>query len=354
MNDVPAHLYLAHVSMITPVGANALMTAAAVRARIRRGSASAYTNRDFNPMILASVPEDALPPLHGTLEPMDGLTAQQLRLLRVLAPAIEDAMSGYTLKAPIPLFFAGPEALPGRPVPLGNRFVEYVMKQTGANLDTASSRLFATGRAGGLQAIEMAFKYFASMGGTVALVGGAETVNDQHALRTHDNDDRVKAVAVMDGFVPGEAAGCLLLATEQGLAALGQRAGVRLFPPGLAEEPGHRYSKEPYRGDGLAQAFAAAIANGEGAPIRTIYSSQNGESFGAKEYGVAFTRNQAAFQGVLEHEHPAECLGDVGAACGPILVGLAALDLQKGWRQGSALVYCSSEQHYRAALCVSA
>lgn len=353
MNNPPQHLYLAKVSMITPVGANALMTAAAVRARIRRGSASAHVNRDFNPMILASVPEDALPPLHDTLEPVDGLTARQLRLLRVLAPAIEDAMSGYTLKAPIPLFFAGPEALPGRPATLGNRFVEYLMKQTGANLDPASSRLFATGRAGGLQAIEMAFKYFASTGGVVALVGGAETVNDQHALRTHDNDDRVNATGVMNGFTPGEAAGFLLLATERGIAELRTAPLARIYRPGLADEPGHRYSEAPYRGDGLAQAFAAAIAQGDGASIGTIYSSQNGESFGAKEYGVACTRNQAAFQGDLEHEHPAECLGDVGAACGPILIGLAALDLQKGWREGPALVYCASEQHYRAAVCVT-
>lgn len=352
MSDHPK-VYIAGMGMITSIGGSAVTTAAAVRARRKGFRESNVLNKNIEPMKIARVPDDALPPLHEKLEQTDGLTARRLRLLRVITPAIEDTLSHYTKKAPIPLFLAGPEALPGRPAPLGNRFMEYVMMQTGASLDLASSRSFATGRTGGLQAIDMAFKYFASTGNAFVLVGGADTVNDLHGLRTLDNDDRIKAEAVMDGFIPGEAAGFLLLATEQGMTALGQRAGTRLSPPGLADEPGHRYSKEPYHGDGLADAFRLALANVQGQQIKTIYSSLNGEHLGAKELGVAQIRNGDSIAENVKTEHPADGFGDIGAAFGPVLVALAALDLQKGWRPGPALVYCASEQQYRAAVCVN-
>lgn len=353
MSDMSPHLYLAHASMITPVGANALMTAAAVRARIRRGSATAYTNRDFNPMTLASVPDDALPPLHDALRGA-GLATRAQRLLRLIAPPLAHMLDVYSPRKPFPVFLAGPQTLPGCPNAIPSQFLRHIATQTGIELDFASSRLYATGRAAGLQEIELAFRYLEQTDNDYILIGAVDSYRDPFLLEKLDKEDRINATGVMNGFIPGEAAGFLLLATEHGMARLRTAPLARIHRPGLADEPGHRYSETPYRGDGLAQAFTAAIANSDRAPIGTLYSSQNGEHFWAKEYGVAFTRNQAAFQDPVEHEHPAECLGDLGAACGPVMIGLAALDLQKGWRRGPALVYCSSDTAYRTAAVVAA
>jgi 3-oxoacyl-[acyl-carrier-protein] synthase-1 len=52
--------------------------------------------------------------------------------------------------------------------------------------------------------------------------------------------------------------------------------------------------------------------------------------------------------------HPADSFGDTGAACGPILVGLAALGIKAGYRRAPALVYGSSDRGLRAATIVSA
>ena len=52
--------------------------------------------------------------------------------------------------------------------------------------------------------------------------------------------------------------------------------------------------------------------------------------------------------------HPADCYGDTGAACGALMVSLAALGIKEGYRSSPALVYASSDQGARAALAVAA
>lgn len=346
-------VYVAGIGMFTPVGFDAASTAAAVRAGVSGYLESDLLNKKIDPITLARIPEDALPSICEKLSLTDGLTARQVRLLRILTPALNEVMEQYNMQESLPLFFACPEALPNRPAPSGDHFLEFIMTQTDSNLNKPMSRTFATGRAGGLQAINMAFKYFESTGNAFALVGGADTFIDLHWLRTLDNDDRIKADGVRDGFVPGEAAGFLLLANEQGMRILGRQNSVSLSPPGLATESGHRYSEEPYRGDGLAAAFRLAISQGEGSAIQTVFASLNGENFGAKEFGVAQLRNKSAFVSDLKLEHPADCFGDIGAAFAPVMIGLAAIGMQNGYARGPSLVYCAAEQQHRAAMYMS-
>ena len=120
-------------------------------------------------------------------------------------------------------------------------------------------------------------------------------------------------------------------------------------------EPGHLYSEEPYQGNGLALAVQQLIQSGAMAgPIQEVYSSMNGENHWAKEWGVAFLRNSGGF--LYDHgmHHPADCYGDTGAACGPLMVGLAALAIKQGYSRSPALIYGSSDRGLRAALVLSA
>lgn len=156
----------------------------------------------------------------------------------------------------------------------------------------------------------------------------------------------------MDGFAPGEGAAFLLLGSEKGAAQLDVRPSVRIGAPGLALEPGHRFADKPYRGEGLDQAIKGALAGADGMPVRTVYASLNGENFGAKEWGVALLRNATAIDPGFRMIHPADCFGDVGAAFGPMLIGLAAIALEEGYVQGPCLAWCASDGAPRAAVCV--
>lgn len=345
--------WICAVGLLTPVGGCAAQTAASVRAGISGFRAGPVHNKRFEPMTLALVPDDALPPLAEPLESA-GLTARQARMLRLAGPALAEALEALPPDSPKPpLLLALPEAAPGRPAPAGEDFLAHLALQSEAAFDSDASQVYPSGRSGGFQAMAAAIALLAEGGHDFFLVGGLDSHLDLYLLGTLDQDNRVLAEGIMDGFAPGEGAAFLLLAGEAGKARLGAQKTPHLSPPGLAEEPGHRGSSEPYKGDGLANAVRQALAQTDGTPVRSVLAGLNGESFGAKEWGVAALRNHPAIDPESRFEHPADCFGDTGAAVGPLLVGLAALGLRSGNLPGPCLAWGSSEGAPRAAVCVT-
>lgn len=341
-------IYLAATGMLTPVGFDTASTNAAILAGASAYEDSQHHNKNFNPMRMALIPEDALPPLHPELLSLQGLTARQRRILRIATPAIQQVIAESPLKEPPALFLALPESIPEYNFSLHPKFIDALEIQTNIKFDKSASRIFATGRAGGIEAIDLVFKYFEATGKDVAIVGGVDTHLDHLLLSVLDKDNRILAENVPDAFAPGEAAGFLLLVSERVKGYLPSPPKAEIFVPGLASESGHRYSEEPYRGDGLASAFSSAIKNADGKPIEAIYASLNGENFGAKELGIAFMRNKSAFIENVKTEHPADCFGDIGAAFGSVLIANASVS-----KQNSVLCYCSSDKQSRAAICIS-
>lgn len=348
-------LYLAATGMITPVGFDAISTAAAVRAEIGAHRLTDYRNKVLEPMIMALVPDAALPPLKESISRQAGVTGRHRRLLQLATPALQQALSTYPVAShPLALLLAGPETLPGCPTAIEDSFIDRLMVQTGIKLQRDNCRLMATGRAGGVHVIELAFRYLEETQNDYVVVGGVESYQDRFVLGYLDNEDRVLSPDQKDAAAPGEAAGFLLLATQQGMARLGQAPLCAVSRPGWSSEPGHLYSAAPYRGDGLAAAWTHALDQIPGKTIRTVYSSMNGEHFWAKEHGVAMTRCHSRLDENLAHEHPGDSMGDIGAAFGPVMIGLAATGMQRGYIKGPALVYGSSDQEHRAAVCVQA
>jgi len=337
--SIPVEIVAA--GMLTPVGANADMTAASVLAGISAYQASDILNRQFNPMTLAMVPEDALPPLDDTLAKL-GLTGRQQRLLRLATPALQQLLEH--LPAPVPLMLCGPEKIPGRHSVISDKFLQYLAAQTQAPIDLANSYVFPDGRAAGLYALESAMLMLEQGKCQQVLVGGIDSYIDLHLLASLDKDERVLAEGVMDGFVPGEGAAFMLLQS----AVTNNR--VKVFPPGIGEEVGHRYSQQPYLGDGLAGAVSEALTDAEVQPARTVFSSFNGENFSAKEWSVAALRNREFLDPDNQLIHPADCYGDLGAATVPVLMILASLGMIKGYYTAPSLVWASSEYQQRAAV----
>jgi 3-oxoacyl-[acyl-carrier-protein] synthase-1 len=348
------------VGMMTAVGDSAAQTATSVRAGISRYEESSIYNKRFLPMTMALLPEENLPPLHEELESLTpGLTSRQRRMLRLTGPALNEAIASLASTAkPVPLLLATPEPmpnLPDRPAPASGKFLDHLITQCDTDrIDRGQSKLFPTGRAGGLQALDAAIDMLQSEQHDHVLIGGVDSYLDLYLLGTLDAEGRIKVDGVMDGFAPGEGAGFLLLCSDKGRESQTPKPTVKVHKPGTAQEPGHRYSEEPYKGDGLAEAVTAALEAGlEDEQVRTVLCSMNGESYSPKEWGVSTLRNAASFDDALRLEHPAECFGDIGAAFGPVLIGLAATGMQKGYLAGPCLVWCSSEGADRAAVCVT-
>lgn len=350
----PDDVVVVGVGMMTPVGLTALETAAAVRAGTARFTPIPFYDAAFQPFTVAEVPEDGLPPLLPQLaqRPFTSRVARMLRL--ATAPLVECAAARPADQLRLPLALALPETETNIPLNAAE-FLAALALQTDGCIDPARSDASARGRAGGVGVIGRAVDAIRAGAMPFALAGGIDSYRDLYVLSTLDRDLRVKSNRTMDGFIPGEAAAFVLLTTREKATSARLPILAALTGAGLAMEPGHLYSNEPYRGDGLANAVGALLARGAPpGPVQEVFSSMNGENHWAKEWGVAFLRNRGAFNPDHGMHHPADCYGDAGAAAGALMVGLATLGIAGGYRRSPALVYGSNDAGPRAALLVHA
>ncbi|HET8933332.1 MAG TPA: hypothetical protein VFN67_07840 [Polyangiales bacterium] len=290
---------------------------------------------------MALVPEEHVEPLQPALANRN-LRDRERRMLRLGGMALDQLKDGASsfLDRKLPLFLALPEPNPGKPAHSTRGFFEHLGQQANVSFDLDRSQYFEVGRAGGLLALRAGLAAL-SAGCDEVLVGGIDTCLDLTWVARLDAERRFLRADVKDGFVPGEAAAFIVLSRNRGRAAEGL---TQVFAVGCAEDPGHRYSDAPALGSGLASALESAWATaGSVPPIKTCFAGLNGESFGAKEWGVAHIRHHTRFERDLAFEHPADCFGDVGAAMGPLLLVLADETLRNQQRQGPMLVWASSD-----------
>jgi 3-oxoacyl-[acyl-carrier-protein] synthase-1 len=340
--------------MITSVGLDAPKTTAAVRAGMARFRETSFYDQRGKPIFMATVPDEDLAPLDPSLEDDEAITERQAQMLRLAGTALREALEEAPDVSRIPLLLALPEAHPRLPAPRDAGFLRKLAVQSGVGFDMAKSKVAAGGRASGIALVAEGLERLASRAAPLVVVGGVDSYQDADLLAALDEEDRIRAVDVLDGFTPGEGAAFLLLGPP-GSAHKARRKGVaRIDAAATGEEPGHRYSSEPYRGEGLDAAFRALFAQAAAPPIPTVFAGLNGESFNAKEWGVAALRHQARLSAGFRTLHPADCLGDTGAASGPLMLGLSAIGIEKGHRRSPCLVWCSSDHGGRGAALVSA
>jgi 3-oxoacyl-[acyl-carrier-protein] synthase-1 len=343
------------VGMVTAIGLSARETAASARSATMRFVASNFRDHRREPITLAEVPDEGLPELVNNVATSPGLTTREMRLLRLGSVALRECLLPLAEQGVLPgVVLALPEVKTAR---LFDRtaFLVRLAEQTEGRFDLVRSDATHRGRAGGLAAIGQAAEQIDAGQASFVLAGGIDTYRDAFILGTLDLEKRVKSSTHLDGFIPGEGAAFLLLSSRKAAIALGVPLLAAISRVSVGMESGHLYSTEPYRGDGLALTMANLIQSGAvQSPIQTVYSSMNGENHWAKEWGVGYLRNRSAFLPDHTMHHPADCLGDTGAACGPLLVGLAALGIKNGYQRSPCLVYSSSDDGPRAALTVRA
>jgi 3-oxoacyl-[acyl-carrier-protein] synthase-1 len=347
---------IASAGLVTPIGLSLTETAASARARVARLREIPWMDRRFEPFIVGRVPDDGLPDLAEALHSQP-LQYREARMLRLAHAALEEAMAGWLKKQaegqapaqPLPLLLGLPEQHTTQPLN-PQAFLARLNQQCPGHIDVARSLAVPRGRAAGLMALREARSRLQRGDCEAILVGGVDCLVDLYVLGALDLQGRVRNEVNSDGFSPSEGAAFLLLTR----ADVAQRHGLKplagLLGTALAQEPGHLYADAPYRGEGLAAAFAALVQEcPPPSPIGCVYSSFNGERYWAREYGVARLRQTRAFLPEHAMEHPAECFGDLGSAHGVALAALAAHGVQQGYRAAPCLVYASSDHGDRAA-----
>ncbi len=347
------------VGLVTPVGLSGSASSAAVRAGRSRARKSPVFGKAWERHAMHLVEGDYLEPLNSALQ-RDGMSAAHGRMLRLGGPALAEAAA--VSPAPAPVLLALPEVHPGSPDPVGAGFLQHLSVQAGVPIVERQSAIYRQGGAGALYALRDALVLLGSREASHVIVGGIDSFLDLMRLGILDSEDRIYGRRTRLGFMPGEGAGFLLLRSGQPRRPPSAPPLARVMGVGVGLEKGHRYSSEPYRGDGLADAFEALFQEvaTDYPKVRCVYAGFNGEELPAKEWGVAQLRSSERFASDAKFETPADCIGDAGAALGAIMVGLAAMAINKGhlpeprpiWATedpGPCLVWSTSDREPRAA-----
>ncbi|MFP2930447.1 hypothetical protein ACLESO_35665 [Pyxidicoccus sp. 3LG] len=340
------------VGMTTPVGLGARASAAAVRAGITRIRTSTIHLRAWEGQRMGLVEEEHLHPLSPEVEEMTrGCPDRHRRMLQLATLAFREASATLKPPAPPPLLLALPETPASGVEALGPDFLSHLARQTGVAFDVRRSQLFRQGRAGGLLALQRGLELLAARQAEYVYVGGVDTYLDLRMLIGLEREKRLLTPASTEGFIPGEGAAFLLLGLPRTAKDAGMEVLAHVLGVGTGSEEGHLYSERPHLGDGLADSLRALFA---GLPpklprVETVYAGMNGERLWGREWGVAYLRNAEHLQENPRMEHPVEFIGDPGAALGTLMAGLAAIGLQKGYRQGPCLLWCGSDRAERAA-----
>ncbi len=80
----------------------------------------------------------------------------------------------------------------------------------------------------------------------------------------------------------------------------------------------------------------------------------NGEQYGFKGAALTLTRILRKRKEEFDIWHPAECIGETGAAIVPIMLAVASAAMSKGYAPGPAMLcHCANDDGQRAAMVIS-
>jgi 3-oxoacyl-[acyl-carrier-protein] synthase I len=189
---------------------------------------------------------------------------------------------------------------------------------------------------------------------TTCIVAAVDSYLNVYDLERLVRTYRIAGPVVSKGLVPGEGAACV--AVRLGGREPAPTGSVDVLGIGLGvENPSTTVLSEGHpTGRGLESALEAAVIDAgvpEGA-IDLRISDLNGETYRTDDSLLASTRFYRTYRKRLEMWHPAECVGDMGAASGAISVIVAWAGLAGGYAPGPIAVCESSSDSGQRAGCV--
>ena len=217
----------------------------------------------------------------------------------------------------------------------------------------AERRVSRAGRTGAFELVSEASSLLRGTPVDACLLVASDTYLSEDRLVELDDARRLRSDRCPDGFLPGEASVSLLLETPERARARSARVHAIVDGFGTGDEPNSSGSDRQSTGTGLCRAIDAACSTAD-AP-GWVGCDLNGESYRAFEWGMALARLGARLGQVTNLTHPADCIGDVGAVSGAMLLGLVAWHFtSRSAPASSALLWCASDGPQRVALRVRA
>lgn len=328
----------------TPLGFDRRSSAAAVRAGIAAIAEHPFMiDRFGEPM---QVTRDA---------GLDPALAGPERLLALAIPAAREALAPLEGAGTVPkvsVVISLGEERPGQDGHTGARLSDALCDALNGTIGIGGRLHRMEGHAGGILAMDAGRRLLAEGSAELVLAGGVDSYLSRDTLEWLDDNEQLHSEGNIYGFCPGEAAGFVLIARMETARRLGFAPLVALVSVGSGIEKNLIKTEDICLGDGLSTAFrTVAEPLRETEMIDRIICDMNGERYRGNEYGFAVLKASGLFKNAAALEAPADCWGDVGAAAGPLYVGLVLEAEERGYSKGQlSMIWASSEGGRRAAV----
>ncbi len=249
------------------------------------------------------------------------------------------------------MFLGLPPIRPGGRKDLPAVALDKVHETVAARCRVPKAEPIETGHAAGAIAVKAAWEAVRSGAAEFALAGGVDSYLEPETLEWLEANDQVHSAGPENnayGFIPGEAAGFVLLASEAAAGRYQLRPAVELLTAATARETKLIKTDAVCTGEGLTALFRALAGEPQTVRADHLYCDMNGEPYRADEFGFAIIRAGGLFRDPSAFTAPADCWGDVGAASGPLFLVLVDAAARKGYAPGPVLsAFTSSESGER-------
>lgn len=212
----------------------------------------------------------------------------------------------------------------------------------------AVSEAVAAGRGSALAALRNAAKALRADEVEVALVGGVDSLIRRERLAALSEAGALRSASHPQGVLPGEGAAFVVLERES--RARGRDADrARVLALGTEDEP-TAGTDDANQAVGLTRLLRKVLRDWPGGDAPLTVCDLNGDRYRAMEWTMASMRALAGHTGDQLIWHPADCIGDPGAASGAINLVWTVAAFDKGYApRDQALVWGASDGALRAA-----
>lgn len=333
--NAPAPVIL-RTGLVTSVGLSAAASCAAIRAKLSNPSETRFIDSSGTWIMAHQV---------ALSQPWRGLAKLSQMACMAIREALRDIPSSSWSGIPLLLCVAERER-PGRLAGLEDELLANIESTLGTRFAPQSATV-PLGRIATAAALYQARKLLASGDYRQVLIVGTDSLLNAGTLGALDKQERLLNERNSNGFMPGEAAGAILL------AANAQGPALRCEGIGFGKEAAHLSSEEPLRGEGLTQTIHTAL-NDAGCAMHDLdfrITDLSGEHYYFKEAALALTRTLRQRKEEFDLWHPAESIGETGAAAGIAVLALADSACRKRYAPGGGiLTHFANDDGQRAAV----
>jgi len=228
---------------------------------------------------------------------------------------------------------------------LKEKFINTLCGKTGLGGFTKKEIIFQ-GRTGGLRQLHSAMSHISSGQLDYCIIAGVDSLLADDRIQYFDKNWRIKSDRTADGFIPGEASVMFAIEKSKTAQSRGIDSIASIEAIAFNHESNAVTGDKQSSGIGCSEVLeSVTLQAGTKSAIEWTISDMNGESYTGREWGTVLVRNGEKFSPNHQLDHPVDCVGELGAAMGPLMVSIAAHAFRHDYHKSNEVYLTNSSDN---------